>query len=172
MLEAKIKSDSFSRINDDAVSLCCVAILQLLLLGLEDRRKVPDWILRLANVRDDWDMYPWGSPIRFCAPTTFNLRNRVKKVNKGRIERLPFNLGNAIGNDDAVEDDVLIMSACQTDDYIVHEDVDPSKIVQGGYNAILFQMLLLRETSFLICIWVVAIMELGDSHSEVGCPWT
>ncbi|GKE30736.1 hypothetical protein Tco_1446120, partial [Tanacetum coccineum] len=59
MLEAKIKSDSFSRINDDAVSLGCVAILQLVLLGLEDRRKVPDWILRLANVRDDWDMYPW-----------------------------------------------------------------------------------------------------------------
>ncbi|GKD49827.1 hypothetical protein Tco_1278803, partial [Tanacetum coccineum] len=31
------------------------------LLGLEDRRKAPDWILRLANDRGDWDMYPWGS---------------------------------------------------------------------------------------------------------------
>ncbi|GJY00301.1 hypothetical protein Tco_0357319 [Tanacetum coccineum] len=60
MLEAKINSDSFYRINDhDAVSLCCVAILQFVLLGLEDRRKVPNWILRLANVRDDWDIYPW-----------------------------------------------------------------------------------------------------------------
>nr|GEX92398.1 hypothetical protein [Tanacetum cinerariifolium] len=29
--------------------------------SLEDRRKVPDWILRLANDTDGWDMYPWGS---------------------------------------------------------------------------------------------------------------
>ncbi|GKA57238.1 phospholipase-like protein, partial [Tanacetum coccineum] len=35
-------------------------ILQLVLLGWEDRCKVPDWILRLANDRAGWDMYPWG----------------------------------------------------------------------------------------------------------------
>nr|GEV33219.1 phospholipase-like protein [Tanacetum cinerariifolium] len=29
--------------------------------GLEDRRAVPNWILRLANDRDGWDDYPWGS---------------------------------------------------------------------------------------------------------------
>ncbi|GJT11385.1 hypothetical protein Tco_0858427 [Tanacetum coccineum] len=29
--------------------------------GVEDRRAVPDWILRLANDRDGWDKYPWGS---------------------------------------------------------------------------------------------------------------
>ncbi|GJY17916.1 hypothetical protein Tco_0389407 [Tanacetum coccineum] len=47
MLVAKINSDSFYRINDhDAVSFCCIAILQLVLLDLEDKRKVPDWILR------------------------------------------------------------------------------------------------------------------------------
>ncbi|GJV96643.1 hypothetical protein Tco_1548220 [Tanacetum coccineum] len=34
-------------------------ILQFVLLGLEDRRGVPDWILRLANDRDGWDKYPW-----------------------------------------------------------------------------------------------------------------
>nr|GEU45632.1 phospholipase-like protein [Tanacetum cinerariifolium] len=28
--------------------------------GLEDRRRVPDWILRLENDRDSWDKYPWG----------------------------------------------------------------------------------------------------------------
>nr|GEZ21012.1 hypothetical protein [Tanacetum cinerariifolium] len=34
-------------------------ILQFVLLGLEDRRGVPDWILRLANDRDGWDKrYP------------------------------------------------------------------------------------------------------------------
>nr|GEV57668.1 phospholipase-like protein [Tanacetum cinerariifolium] len=36
-------------------------ILQLVLLGLKDRRVVPNWILRLANDRDSWDDYPWGS---------------------------------------------------------------------------------------------------------------
>nr|GEY46471.1 hypothetical protein [Tanacetum cinerariifolium] len=47
--------------EDDVVSLCCVGILQLVLLGVEDRRAVPDWILRLANDRDGRDKYPWGS---------------------------------------------------------------------------------------------------------------
>ncbi|GJS36191.1 phospholipase-like protein [Tanacetum coccineum] len=52
--------------NDDEpipFSLYCVGILQLVLLGLEDRRRVPDWILRLENDRDGWDKYPWGSYI-------------------------------------------------------------------------------------------------------------
>ncbi|GJU25172.1 hypothetical protein Tco_1163793 [Tanacetum coccineum] len=40
---------------------CLDGILQLVLLGLEDRRAVPNWILRLANDRDGWDDYPWGS---------------------------------------------------------------------------------------------------------------
>ncbi|GKB10181.1 hypothetical protein Tco_0844104 [Tanacetum coccineum] len=51
-VEKLIKSQLFYRLNDDdAVSLCCVDILQFVLLGLEDRRGVPDWILRLANDR-------------------------------------------------------------------------------------------------------------------------
>ncbi|GJX48794.1 hypothetical protein Tco_0273984, partial [Tanacetum coccineum] len=33
----------------------------LVLLGVEDRRPVPNWILRLANDRVCWDNYPWGS---------------------------------------------------------------------------------------------------------------
>nr|GEY61152.1 hypothetical protein [Tanacetum cinerariifolium] len=33
----------------------------LVLLGVEDRRPVPTWILRLANDRVSWDNYPWGS---------------------------------------------------------------------------------------------------------------
>nr|GEY08820.1 reverse transcriptase domain-containing protein [Tanacetum cinerariifolium] len=57
-----IESDVFKRLEDnDAVSLCCVGILQLVLLGVEDRRHVPNWILRLANDRVSWDNYPWGS---------------------------------------------------------------------------------------------------------------
>ncbi|GKA50962.1 phospholipase-like protein, partial [Tanacetum coccineum] len=57
-VEELIKSKSFSKLDDDdAVSLCCIGILQLVLLGVEDRRAVPNWILRLANDRDGWDDY-------------------------------------------------------------------------------------------------------------------
>ncbi|GKD82430.1 phospholipase-like protein [Tanacetum coccineum] len=55
-----IKSKKFNELhNDYAVSLCYVGILQLVLLLVEDRRAVPNWILRLANDRDGWDEYPW-----------------------------------------------------------------------------------------------------------------
>nr|GEW12403.1 hypothetical protein [Tanacetum cinerariifolium] len=58
MLESKIKSENLYRLNDhDVVCLCCVAILQFVLLGLEDRRKVPYWILRLANDREAHDYF-------------------------------------------------------------------------------------------------------------------
>ncbi|GJZ72123.1 hypothetical protein Tco_0635974 [Tanacetum coccineum] len=51
-VEELIDSNSFKKIDDDdAVSLCCIGILQLVLLGLEDRRPVPNWILRDANVK-------------------------------------------------------------------------------------------------------------------------
>ncbi|GKC05190.1 phospholipase-like protein [Tanacetum coccineum] len=61
-VELLIESDVFKKLDDnDAVSLCCVGIVQLVLLGVEDRRPVPNWILRLANDRVGWDNYPWGS---------------------------------------------------------------------------------------------------------------
>nr|GFB08187.1 phospholipase-like protein [Tanacetum cinerariifolium] len=57
-----IESDVFKKLDDnDAISLYCVGILQLVLLGVEDRLHVPNWILRLANDRVSWDNYPWGS---------------------------------------------------------------------------------------------------------------
>ncbi|GJX80826.1 hypothetical protein Tco_0328975 [Tanacetum coccineum] len=47
-VETLIKSEAFNKLDDnDAVSLCCVDILQLVLLGLEDRHPVPNWILRM-----------------------------------------------------------------------------------------------------------------------------
>ncbi|GJZ43328.1 phospholipase-like protein [Tanacetum coccineum] len=59
-VETLIKSEAFNKLDDnDAVSLCCVCILQLVLLGLEDRHPVPNWILRLANNREGWNKYPW-----------------------------------------------------------------------------------------------------------------
>ncbi|GKD35117.1 hypothetical protein Tco_1250626, partial [Tanacetum coccineum] len=48
-------------------------ILQLVLLGYESKRKVPEWLLRIANNRVAWDKYPWGS---YVWPTLyFSLRN-------------------------------------------------------------------------------------------------
>ncbi|GJT28727.1 phospholipase-like protein, partial [Tanacetum coccineum] len=77
-VEQLIDSNSFKKLDDDdVVSLCCVGIVQLVLLGLEDRRLVPNWILRLANDRDGWDNYPWGS---YVWPTLYyNLRDANAK---------------------------------------------------------------------------------------------
>nr|GEV51633.1 RNA-directed DNA polymerase, eukaryota [Tanacetum cinerariifolium] len=55
-VETLIKSEAFKKLDDnDAVSLHCVGILHLVLLGLEDRRPISNWILWLANDRDGWD---------------------------------------------------------------------------------------------------------------------
>ncbi|GKC50988.1 hypothetical protein Tco_1073733 [Tanacetum coccineum] len=69
-VEKLIKSELFYKLNDeDAVSLYCVGILQFVLLGLEDRPGVPDWILRIANDRDGWDKYTCGS---YVWPTLYS----------------------------------------------------------------------------------------------------
>nr|GEY13294.1 hypothetical protein [Tanacetum cinerariifolium] len=69
-----IVDQSFAQLyDDDAVSLCCLGILQLVILGVESRRVVPDWMLRLANDRVAWNKYPWGS---YVWPTLYSqLRN-------------------------------------------------------------------------------------------------
>nr|GEX22224.1 phospholipase-like protein [Tanacetum cinerariifolium] len=78
-----IESDVFKRLDDnDAVSLCCVGILQLVLLGVEDRRPVPNWILWLANDRVSWDNYPWGS---YVWPTLYK---HLRDVNVKRWQHL------------------------------------------------------------------------------------
>nr|GEV61274.1 phospholipase-like protein [Tanacetum cinerariifolium] len=52
MVEKLITGELFYRLHDDdAVSLYCIGILQFVLLGLENRRGAPDWILRDENVR-------------------------------------------------------------------------------------------------------------------------
>nr|GEU90985.1 phospholipase-like protein [Tanacetum cinerariifolium] len=57
-----IDDELFDRLHDDdAISLCCLGILQLVLLGVEGKRRIPDWMLRLSNDRVVWDNYPWGS---------------------------------------------------------------------------------------------------------------
>ncbi|GKE31469.1 hypothetical protein Tco_1450791, partial [Tanacetum coccineum] len=55
-----IEDELFDRLHDDdAVILCCLGILQLVLLGVEGKRRIPDWMLMLANDRVGWDNYPW-----------------------------------------------------------------------------------------------------------------
>nr|GEX39213.1 hypothetical protein [Tanacetum cinerariifolium] len=77
--EDLIESERFYRLHDeDAVNLCCVGILQLVLLGVEDRRQVPNWILRLSNDRNAWDKYPWGS---YVWPTLYS---QLKDANPRR----------------------------------------------------------------------------------------
>nr|GEZ36842.1 phospholipase-like protein [Tanacetum cinerariifolium] len=57
-----IVDQSFAQLyDDDVVSLCCLGILQLVILGVESRRDVPNWMLRFANDRVAWNKYPWGS---------------------------------------------------------------------------------------------------------------
>ncbi|GKA22322.1 phospholipase-like protein [Tanacetum coccineum] len=69
-----ILDQSFAQLYDDnAVGLCCLGILQLVILGVESRRVVLDWMLRLANDRIAWDKYHWGS---YVWPTLYSqLRN-------------------------------------------------------------------------------------------------
>ncbi|GJW94969.1 phospholipase-like protein [Tanacetum coccineum] len=82
-VELLIMSDVFKKLDDnDVVSLCCVGILQLVLLGVEDRRQVPNWILRLANDRVSWDNYPWGS---YVWPTLYK---HLKDANVKRWQPL------------------------------------------------------------------------------------
>nr|GEY13609.1 phospholipase-like protein [Tanacetum cinerariifolium] len=70
IVETLIDSKLFDRLhNDDAVSLCYVGILLLVFLGVEGRRIVPHWILRLANDRFGWEKYPWGS---YVWPTLYS----------------------------------------------------------------------------------------------------
>ncbi|GJV93638.1 phospholipase-like protein [Tanacetum coccineum] len=78
-----IDDELFDRLHDDdAVSLCCLGILQLVLLGVEGKRRIPDWLLRLANDRVGWDNYPWGS---YVWPTLYS---QLKNANVRRWPKL------------------------------------------------------------------------------------
>ncbi|GJU19789.1 phospholipase-like protein [Tanacetum coccineum] len=78
-----IDSELFDRLDDDdAVSLCCLGILQLVLLGVEGKRRIPTWLLRLANDRVGWDNYPWGS---YVWPTLYS---QLKNANVKRWPKL------------------------------------------------------------------------------------
>nr|GEV04306.1 phospholipase-like protein [Tanacetum cinerariifolium] len=75
-----IEDEVFDRLhNEDAVSLCCLGILQLVLLGVKAKRRIPDWMLRLENDRVGWDNYPWGS---FVWPTLYSQIKPATEIDK------------------------------------------------------------------------------------------
>ncbi|GJR86611.1 phospholipase-like protein [Tanacetum coccineum] len=74
-----IDDELFDRLHDDdVVSLCCLGILQLVLLGVEGKRRIHDLLLRVANDRVGWDNYPWGS---YVWPTLYS---QLKNANVRR----------------------------------------------------------------------------------------
>ncbi|GJS84840.1 phospholipase-like protein, partial [Tanacetum coccineum] len=78
-----IDDELFDRLHDgDVVSLCCLGILQLVLLGVDGKRRILKWILRLANDRVGWDNYPWGS---YVWPTLYS---QLKNANVRRWPKL------------------------------------------------------------------------------------
>ncbi|GKB26007.1 phospholipase-like protein [Tanacetum coccineum] len=64
MLIDKIDSKEFYSLRDeDAVSICLLAVLHMVLLGKEPKNNVLDWWLRLVDDRNMWEKYPWDSYI-------------------------------------------------------------------------------------------------------------
>ncbi|GJY68221.1 hypothetical protein Tco_0471203 [Tanacetum coccineum] len=57
-------------------------ILQLVLLGVEGKRKILTWLLRLANDKVGWNNYPWGS---YVWPTLYS---QLKNANVKRWPKL------------------------------------------------------------------------------------
>ncbi|GJV81024.1 hypothetical protein Tco_1516894 [Tanacetum coccineum] len=207
MLLAKIKSKEFDTLNnDDAVGVCLLAILELVLLGHEPRHNVSDWCLRNANVKLLEALYAtpiapdsalpkyslmgftwafkgarpnrrltpdafeaqaewWVSsraffeghyrePPRISSPVNqhsrddvpediYRLHNMVHHTivmlaesswNKTRNANVSaFDLGKAVVDDNAQEDEVMITGARATEDYVSFENVDPNKVARDPY---------------------------------------
>nr|GEW49179.1 hypothetical protein [Tanacetum cinerariifolium] len=71
-----IDDELFDRLHDDdIVSFCCLGILQLILLGVEGKRRIPDWMLRLANDRT-WIL----ESFRVTTTRYYNRYNRYPRV--------------------------------------------------------------------------------------------
>ncbi|GJZ93009.1 phospholipase-like protein [Tanacetum coccineum] len=55
-------------------------------------------------------------------------KNKVKNANVS-----PLNLGNAFAYDNVGRDDVMFLGECDTGNYLVYENVDPSKVTREDY---------------------------------------
>ncbi|GKE43259.1 hypothetical protein Tco_1470543, partial [Tanacetum coccineum] len=79
---------------------------------------------------------PRNSPCTRLPPTTVLPKKQGDKSrNKETNANLsPFNLRNAIIDDNVDAEEVMITGVCQTNDYIVYESVDPSKVTKEPYT--------------------------------------
>lgn len=87
--------------DEDAVGLCLIAVLVLVLKGTELRNVFDDFVFRLVEDIDAWNVFPWGS---YVWPTLYNYlkdaanRRRAKHFAEGRDPtKLPkYNLNGFI----------------------------------------------------------------------------
>ncbi|GJY17915.1 phospholipase-like protein [Tanacetum coccineum] len=127
------------------------------------------------------------SPFTRFPPTTV-LPNKLgdRSRNKGTNANVsPFNLGNAIFDDSVHAEEVMITGVCQTDNYIVYKNVDPSKlIVKRERYTLCMQFLLNPYPVYLVChimgysvpelfwrelvpnLYMGGYHELGESNTE------
>ncbi|GJR22451.1 phospholipase-like protein [Tanacetum coccineum] len=62
MLLDKINCEEFFKLQDeDAVAVCQLAVLHLILLGRQPAHNIPEWWFRLIVDKNKWETYPWGS---------------------------------------------------------------------------------------------------------------
>nr|GEV26022.1 ribonuclease H-like domain-containing protein [Tanacetum cinerariifolium] len=166
-----IESDMFKRLdNNDAVSLCCVGILQLVLLGVQDRRPVPNWILRLTNDRVSWDNYHWGS---YVCPTLYkHLRDANVKCWQPLYASEPANETDTKsysieGFAWAFKTWILESFRAATDDYYTRYRRHPRIVAWSSkhkfYRNILKQMLHVRATT---CSGYVILKEKNADMYE------
>ncbi|GKC12070.1 phospholipase-like protein [Tanacetum coccineum] len=91
MLIDKILSEEFYSLRDeDAVAVCLLAVLHMVLLGQEPKNNVPKWWLSLVDDINMWEKYPWGS---YIWP---KLYRQLKDANPKRWERFYASLRGRI----------------------------------------------------------------------------
>nr|GEW02828.1 hypothetical protein [Tanacetum cinerariifolium] len=113
-----IQDEVFDRLHaKDAVSLCCLGILHLVLLGVEAKRRIPDWMLRLANDRvgkgEHRPSFYKRSPYTEQPPTTI-LPKQCGNKNKNNVLKAnlsPLDLGNAFDDENEGGSDVIFLVA-------------------------------------------------------------
>ncbi|GKD20095.1 phospholipase-like protein [Tanacetum coccineum] len=90
-----------------------------------------------------------------ATPSYGHYMNKGTNVNVSR-----FNLGKAIVDDNVDAEEVMITGVCQTDDYIVYENVDPSKVTREPYTQCM-QFMLDPYLVYLDChIMGYSVLEL------------
>ncbi|GJW62222.1 RNA-directed DNA polymerase, eukaryota, reverse transcriptase zinc-binding domain protein [Tanacetum coccineum] len=91
MLIDKILSEEFYSLRDeDAVAVCLLAVLHMVLLGQEPKNNVPKWWLSLVDDINMWEKYPWGS---YIWP---KLYRQLKDANPKRWDRFYASLRGPI----------------------------------------------------------------------------